>query len=97
MTAHICRYLRHYRRSGHVWQGRFKAFPVQDDDHLRVALRYVERNPLRAGLVDRAEGWPWSSMGDAAGPPTTRSARRCGQRRWTRPGRPPTPRTATAA
>jgi putative transposase len=69
MTAHVRRYLRHYHSSGHVWQGRFKAFPVQDDDHLRVVLRYLERNPLRAGLVDRAEDWPWSSLARAGQAP----------------------------
>ena len=43
--------------SGHIRQGRFKAFPVQEDDHLRVVLRYIERNPLGAALVERAEDW----------------------------------------
>jgi putative transposase len=43
-----------YRGSGHVWQGRFKAFPIALDEHLLMVLRYVERNPLRAGLVARA-------------------------------------------
>jgi putative transposase len=47
---------------GHVYQGRFKSFPVAADEHLRAVLRYVERNPLRAGLVDRAEDWRWSSL-----------------------------------
>jgi putative transposase len=63
MTAHVRRYLKHYGHSGHVWQGRFKAFPIQDDEHLVTVVRYVERNPLRAGLVERAEDWPWSSLG----------------------------------
>jgi putative transposase len=62
LTSHVRRYHRHYHSSGHVWQGRFKAFPVQDDDHLFTVLRYVERNPLRANLVKRAEQWPWSSV-----------------------------------
>src|SRR5438093_3976224 len=62
MTVHVRRYHRHYHSDGHVWQGRFKAFPIQEDDHLRAVLRYVERNPLRAGLVRRAEDWPWSSL-----------------------------------
>ena len=48
--------------SGHAYQGRFKSFPVQDDEHLLTVLRYVERNALRAGLVRRAEDWPWSSL-----------------------------------
>ena len=62
MTSHVRRYHRHYETSGHVWQGRFKAFPIQQDAHLLTVLRYVERNPLRAGLVERAEEWPWSSL-----------------------------------
>jgi putative transposase len=52
----------HSTGSGHVYQNRFKAFAVAEDDHLLTVLRYVERNPLRAGLVQRAEDWPWSSL-----------------------------------
>ncbi len=62
LTTHVRRYQQHYHSSGHIWQGRFKAFPVQEDDHLRVVLRYIERNPLRAALVERAEDWRWSSL-----------------------------------
>jgi putative transposase len=62
LTAHVRRYHRHYGSSGHVWQGRFKAFPIQQDEHLTTVLRYVERNPLRARLVARADQWPWSSL-----------------------------------
>jgi putative transposase len=62
MTAHVRRYHRHYHGSGHVWQGRFKAFPIEQDEHLLSVLRYVERNPLRANLVPRAEDWAWSSL-----------------------------------
>jgi putative transposase len=62
MTSHVRRYHRHFGGSGHVWQGRFKAFPIQQDEHLLTVLRYVERNPLRAGLVERAEAWQWSSL-----------------------------------
>ncbi len=47
---------------GPLYQGRFKSFPVQCDDHLRSLLRYVERNPLSAGLVERAQLWRWSSL-----------------------------------
>ena len=57
LTSHVRRYHRHYHSSGHVWQGRFKAFPIEQDEHLLTVLRYVERNPLRAGLVERAEDW----------------------------------------
>ncbi len=62
LTAHVRRYHRHYRSSGHVWQWRFMAFPIQQDEHLLTVLRYIERNPLRAGLVARAEEWLWSSL-----------------------------------
>ncbi len=62
LTAHVRRYHRHYHSSGHVWQGRFKAFPIQHDEHLLMVLRYIERNPLRADFVARAEEWLWSSL-----------------------------------
>ena len=61
-TTHVRRYHEHYRTSGHVWQGRFKAFPIQENEHLLTVLRYVERNPLRAGLVTEVNAWPWSSL-----------------------------------
>ncbi len=48
--------------TGHVYQSRFKNFIVQRDEHLAWVLRYVERNPLRARLIKRAEDWPWSSL-----------------------------------
>jgi putative transposase len=47
---------------GHVYQGRFKNFMIQEDGHLLTVLRYVERNPLRAEAVARAEDWRWSSL-----------------------------------
>ncbi len=56
------RYHRHYHGDGHVWQGRFKAFPIQADEHLLSVLSYVERNPLRADLVRRAKLWRWSNL-----------------------------------
>jgi putative transposase len=62
LTSHVRRYHRHYHGSGHVWQGRFKAFPIQRDEHFLTVLRYIERNPLRSGLVERAEDWQWSSL-----------------------------------
>lgn len=46
---------------GHVYQGRFKSFPVETTEHLLTVCRYVERNPVRAGLVERAEQWRWRS------------------------------------
>jgi putative transposase len=61
LNTHVRRYHQHYQSSGHIWQGRFKSFPIAEDDHLLTVLRYVERNPVRAGLVRRAEHWAWSS------------------------------------
>ncbi len=69
MTSHVGRYRRHYGSSGHVWQGRFKAFPCQEDGHLVTVLRYVEGNALRAGLVERAELWPHGSLHARKRPP----------------------------
>jgi hypothetical protein len=43
-------------------KGRFRAFTIGEDDHLRIVLRCIERNPLRASLVERADQWPWSSL-----------------------------------
>lgn len=65
MTAHVRRYHRHYDSSGHVWQGRFKSFPIQTDEHLLTVMRYVERNPVRAKSVPVrvAQNWNWSSAG----------------------------------
>ncbi|MCY2928291.1 MAG: transposase [Planctomycetota bacterium] len=77
MTSHVRRYHRRYGTSGHVWQGRFKSFPVQRreptaseraagaveiGDPVLTVLRYVERNPLRANQVARAQAWPFSSL-----------------------------------
>jgi len=47
--------------NGHIYQGRYKSFLVQKDSYLLRLIRYVERNPLRAGLVKQAEDWQWGS------------------------------------
>jgi putative transposase len=67
LTAHVRRYHQHYHGSGHIWQGRFRAFPIQEDEHLLTVLRYIERNPVRAGLVERAQDWLWSSAAPRQG------------------------------
>jgi putative transposase len=63
--THVRRWSEHRRTvgEGHVYQGRYKSFPCQSDEHAWTVLRYVERNPLRAKLVERAQEWPWSSLG----------------------------------
>jgi putative transposase len=62
--THTMRYHAHYQTGGlgHVYQQRFKSFPIQNDGHFLTVCRYVERNALRAGLVRRAEDWTWGSL-----------------------------------
>lgn len=68
LTTHSHRYHLTYGTSGRVWQGRYKAFPIEQDAHLVTVLRYVERNPVRAGLVVRARDWRWGSAAWRHGP-----------------------------
>jgi putative transposase len=62
--THTMRWHAHYHTggTGHLYQGRFKSFPVEADEHFLTVMRYVERNALRAGLVARAEDWRWGSL-----------------------------------
>lgn len=63
-TTHVRRWhlQRHSVGSGHLYQGTYKSFPIQDDEYFLTVGRYVEQNALRAGLVKRAEDWRWSSL-----------------------------------
>jgi len=63
-TTHARRWQDAHGLTGHgaVYQGRFKAIPIEADRHFLWVCRYVERNPVRAGLVERAEDWPSSSL-----------------------------------
>ena len=47
---------------GHLYQGTYKSFPIEEDQHCTTVIRYVEQNPLRAKLVKRAEEWKWGSL-----------------------------------
>jgi putative transposase len=69
--THVRRWVEHRHRVGwgSIYQGRYKSFPIQADAHFRTVVRYVERNPLRAGLVRRAENWLYSSVGQDRGGP----------------------------
>jgi len=62
--THTQRWHAHYHHvgTGHLYQGRFKSFPVERDDHYFQVCRYVERNALRARLVKKAQAWPWGSL-----------------------------------
>jgi len=66
-TTHVRRWhlYRHTVGTGHLYQGTFKSFPVQTDEHFITVCRYVERNPVRAGLAEHAEDWPWGSASAA--------------------------------
>jgi len=63
-VTHMRRWHAHRGSAGNgpLYQGRFKSFVIQQDEHLLIVIRYVERNALRAKLVERAEGWLWSSI-----------------------------------
>ena len=54
--------------TGPLYQGRFKSFPIQADDHFYTVCRYVERNALRANLVRKAENWRWGSLREHVNP-----------------------------
>jgi putative transposase len=82
LSTHVHGHRRRYGGSGHVWQGRFKALPIAQDDHLLNGLRYVERNALPAGLGSGAADWPWSSLRLLLRPP---------QLPWLDPGPLPRP------
>ena len=67
MTTHVRRYHQHHHSSGHLWQGRYKSFAVQNDDYFLTVTRYVEGNPVRAELVESAVDWVWSSHRERCG------------------------------
>lgn len=62
--THARNWQEHRRRVGygHLYQGRYKSFPIQSDEHFYQVVRYVERNPLRAGMVRRADQWRYGSL-----------------------------------
>ncbi len=57
-------YNRRYGYVGHVFEGRYGARLCEDERYLWALVRYVHGNPVRAGLVDRPEGYAWSSFGE---------------------------------
>lgn len=63
-VTHTQRWHAHHHTAGrgHLYQGRFKSFPIEGDQHLLMVWRYVERNALRAGLGKRARDWRWGSL-----------------------------------
>ncbi len=61
------RFNRRHGRRGHLFEGRYSAFVVEGDEHLQATCLYVLANPVRAGLCERVDDWPW-----AAGPASER-------------------------
>ena len=63
-NTHVKRWKEHRHEIGygHLYQGRYKCFPVETEDYFYQVVRYVERNARRANLVERAESWRWSSL-----------------------------------
>ena len=63
-NTHVRRWRQHRRSvgEGHLYQGRYKSFPVQADPHLLAVLRYAEANPVRAEAVKRARDWRYGSL-----------------------------------
>jgi putative transposase len=68
-TTHVRRWHlhRHSVGRGHLYQGTYKSFPVQEDDHFYTVARYVERNAVRAKLATKAERWRWGSLAHRTG------------------------------
>lgn len=56
-------YNRKYKRIGHLFQGRFKSEVVLDECYYKTVMRYIHQNPVKAGMVKKAEHYCWSSMG----------------------------------
>ena len=71
---HVRRWLEYRKQvgTGHVYQGRYKSFVIQDDGHLATVCRYVKRNPVRAGMARSCRDWTWSSAGQDELPPELR-------------------------
>lgn len=61
LSRHARVFNRRHDRTGHLFQQRFRAVAVATDAQVLSLIRYIARNPVRAGLVDSAEEWPWSS------------------------------------
>jgi len=62
-TSYVRWFNRHYGRTGTLWEGRYRATIVDTDAYLLTCLRYIELNPVRAGLVDDPASYRWSSYG----------------------------------
>lgn len=92
-VTHVRRHQeRHQTRGGgHLYQGRFKSFPIQKNDHFLTVCRFVEANAKRAGLVKRVEDWSWTSL-QAAAPQEEAAQTKASPPPWPKLGHWPVPR-----
>lgn len=68
VAARQTRYVnRQEKRSGTLWEGRYKSSPIDTDNYLLACCRYVELNPVRAGMIAKPEDYPWSSYRERMG------------------------------
>ena len=67
-VSYVYYYNRKYDRVGHVFQDRFRSENIEDDNYLMAAARYIHNNPVKAGMVKRAEDYPWSSYHEYINP-----------------------------
>ena len=58
---------RRYGRQGHLFQGKFSSFPIEDESYYAAAIRYIHNNPVRAGIVKHPSEYPWSSYQEYLG------------------------------
>jgi putative transposase len=64
---YVAAFNQRHGRSGTLWEGRFRAAMIDAEQHLLACMRYVELNPVRAGVVDRPEAFAWSSAAQHLG------------------------------
>jgi putative transposase len=62
-TSYVFYFNQRYQRVGHLFQDRFKSEPVETEQYLLAAVRYIHNNPVKAAIVERAEQYKWSSFG----------------------------------
>lgn len=59
--SYSVKFRRKYAYTGYVWQGRFKSNVIDDEQYIYECITYIHNNPVRAGIVNNVEDYPWSS------------------------------------
>lgn len=82
LCGYYARYFNHcYRRSDSLWEGRYKSSLIDSDAYLLKCYRYIELNPVRAGMVKLPQQYPWSSYRENAGLKKSAATLKCGTER----------------